>query len=93
MEYFHWIFEFLKHEVDNKDKIIKIKKTKNKCFDVLCNLVVMKVKCRGCDKTFLTKTNRNKHQQAAGLGPSEMERGEYHMIQRMTFICTLQQIV
>ena len=75
-EYFHWIFEFLKHEVENKDKIMKIIKTKNKCFDVFCNLVVMKVKCRGCDKTFSTKSNRNKHERAAGHGPSETgERG------------------
>ena len=50
---------------------MKIIKTKNKCFDVFCNLVVMKVKCRGCDKTFSTKSNRNKHERAAGHGPSE----------------------
>ena len=31
----------------------------------------MKVKCRGCDKLFSTKFNRNKHEQAAGHGPSE----------------------
>ena len=55
---------------------------KTKCFDVFC----MKVKCRGCDKTLSTKSNRNKHERAAGHGPSET--GE-----RMAFICVLQQIV
>ena len=54
---------------------MKIIKAKNKCFDVFCNLVFMKVKCRGCDKTFSTKSNRNKHERAAGHEPSETVEG------------------
>ena len=40
-------------------------------FRVFCNLVAMKVKCRGCNKTYSTKSNRNKHKRAAGHGLSE----------------------
>ena len=43
----------------------------NSCIHSHSVIVIMKVSCRSCNKTFATNSNRNKHERSTGHGPKD----------------------